>query len=71
MFVIFRTLRKFTEKSPNTAEIKQQLQKKYKIRRFPVIFRNFRLMFADFENSEFGKFLLFLGNFREHLEKHT
>ena len=48
----------FTEKLPKTTEIKQNIKKHYKIRRFPVIFRNFRLIFADFENSEFGKFLL-------------
>ena len=49
---------KITETLPKATEIKQKLKKKYKIRRFPVFFRNFRLMFADFENSEFGKFLL-------------
>ena len=45
---------KFTEKLRKTTEIKQKIMKKYKIRRFPDIFRNFRLIFADFENSEFG-----------------
>ena len=49
---------KFTENLPKTTEIKQKIREKYKIRRFPSIFRNFRLIFADFENSEFGKFLL-------------
>ena len=49
---------KITEKLPKITEIKQQIRKKYKIRRFPVIFRNFRIFFSDFENSEFGIFFL-------------
>ena len=48
--------RKISEKLPKTVEIKQKIMKTYKIRRFPDIFRNFRLIFADFENSEFGIF---------------
>ena len=34
---------KITEKLLKTTEIKQQIRKKYKIRRFPVFFRNFLL----------------------------
>ena len=49
---------KNTEKLRKTTEIKQKLSENYKLLQFPSIFRNFRLIFADFENSEFGKFLL-------------
>ena len=49
---------KITEHLWKTTEIMQKLRKKYKFLQFPSIFRNFRLIFADFENSEFGKFLL-------------
>ena len=49
---------KFTEKLPKTTEIKQKILKKYQILQLPNIFRNFRLIFADFENSEFCNFLL-------------
>ena len=47
---------KFTEHLRETTEIKQKLKNKYKFLQFPGIFRNFRLIFADFENSEFGIF---------------
>ena len=61
-FAICRTLRKFTEHLPNNFRKPQKLSKTYRKHTtfgdFHVFFRNFRLMFADFENSEFGNFLL-------------